>query len=29
VLPFSEDGSQALVNDFDRAVYAWREAPPQ
>jgi len=27
VLPFAEDGPQALVKDFDRAVYAWREAP--
>jgi methyl acetate hydrolase len=27
VLPFFEDGPQALMNDFDRAVYAWREAP--
>ena len=24
MLPFLEDGPQALVNDFDRAVYAWR-----
>jgi CubicO group peptidase (beta-lactamase class C family) len=27
MLPFFEDGPQALVYDFDRAVYAWREAP--
>ena len=27
MLPFLEDGPQALVNDFDRAVYAWRDAP--
>ncbi|HEV8533989.1 MAG TPA: hypothetical protein VGT00_21410, partial [Methylomirabilota bacterium] len=25
MLPFLEDGPQALVNDFDRAVYAWRD----
>jgi methyl acetate hydrolase len=27
MLPFFEGGPQALVNDFDRAVYAWRDAP--
>jgi len=27
MLPFFEDGPQALVYDFDRAVYAWRGAP--
>ena len=26
VLPFLDDGSKALVDDFDRAVYAWRDA---
>jgi CubicO group peptidase (beta-lactamase class C family) len=26
MLPFLEDGPQALMNDFDRAVYAWRDA---
>ena len=25
MLPFLEDGPQALVSDFDRAVYAWRD----
>ena len=25
MLPFLDDGPQALVNDFDRAVYAWRD----
>ena len=25
-LPFLDDGSKALVDDFDRAVYAWRDA---
>jgi methyl acetate hydrolase len=25
MLPFLEDGPQTLVNDFDRAVYAWRD----
>ena len=25
LLPFLDDGSKALVDDFDRAVYAWRD----
>jgi methyl acetate hydrolase len=25
MLPFLDDGPQALVNDFDRAVYVWRD----
>lgn len=25
MLPFFEDGPQALMDDFDRAVYAWRD----
>jgi len=29
MLPFLDDGPQALVDDFDRAVYAWRDAPPR
>jgi CubicO group peptidase (beta-lactamase class C family) len=29
MLPFLEDGPQALVNDFDRAVYAWRDGAAQ
>jgi CubicO group peptidase (beta-lactamase class C family) len=29
LLPFLDDGPQALVNDFDRAVYAWRDGPAQ
>jgi hypothetical protein len=27
MLPFLEPGPQALVNDFDRAVYEWRRGP--
>jgi CubicO group peptidase (beta-lactamase class C family) len=26
VLPFMDEGAQALIDDFDRAVYAWRDA---
>jgi len=26
VLPFLDDGPKALLEDFDRAVYAWRDA---
>jgi CubicO group peptidase (beta-lactamase class C family) len=26
MLPFGEDGPLSLVNDFDRAVYVWRDA---
>ena len=29
VLPFLDDGPQALVEGFDRAVYAWRNASGQ
>jgi CubicO group peptidase (beta-lactamase class C family) len=29
MLPFLDDGPQALVEDFDRAVYAWRDGPAQ
>jgi CubicO group peptidase (beta-lactamase class C family) len=29
MLPFLDDGPQALVDDFDRAVYAWRDASAQ
>ncbi len=29
MLPFLDDGPQALVDDFDRAVYAWRDASGQ
>ena len=29
MLPFFEDGPQALLYDFDRAVYAWRDASPR
>jgi methyl acetate hydrolase len=27
MLPFLEEGPDAAVNDFDRAVYAWRDGP--
>ncbi len=29
ILPFLDDGPQALVEDFDRAVYAWRDGSAQ
>jgi len=29
MLPFLDDGPQALVDDFDRAVYAWRDGSAQ
>jgi len=27
MLPFLDDGPKALIDDFDRAVYAWRDGP--
>ena len=27
MLPFLDDGPKALMDDFDRAVYAWRDGP--
>lgn len=29
MLPFLDDGPQALVDEFERAVYAWRDASMQ
>jgi len=29
MLPFLDDGPQALMDDFGRAVYAWRDASAQ
>lgn len=26
ILPFLDDGPRALLEDFDRAAYAWRDS---